>query len=338
MKKIKAAVFAAVVMFGSMVSAQEPPQGAPANLEKTPWLKGVELSPYPTDLTPTLPLAIYLENGEAIPATVTEDVPLVLVADTAIFDETPPTHANDQEIPNPRWDAAVAVSWYFIDWEKNQNFNASTTSGLAANQMVVIPTTPTGRGAVTCHMARRLRYDAPEPGRSKVSYANSSAGRDVRVLNITPPLCGLEITIENGKSGSFWPVEFPPDKYPLPKTANVYFSGGLFDAVDKEVVVEGLELGSNMIVAAEQVTVKVAADDKLNIKVVGGDNHKLDNAKLKFGICNAAGGEPIPVGPINEATIDLSGIELPDNPYVFIDATDVTGNRQVLFVPLVVAK
>ena len=204
--------------------------------------------------------------------------------------------------------------------------------------MVVIPTTPTGRGAVTCHMARRLRYDAPEPGRSKVSYANSSAGRDVRVLDITPPLCGLEITIENGKSGSFWPVEFPPDKYPLPKTANVYFSGGLFDAVDKEVVVEGLELGSNMIVAAEQVTVKVAADDKLNIKVVGGDNHKLDNAKLKFGICNAAGGEPIPVGPINEATIDLSGIELPDNPYVFIDATDVTGNRQVLFVPLVVAK
>ena len=325
-------------MLASMVSAQEPPAGAPANLEKTPWLKGVEISPYPTDLTPTLPLAIYLENGEAVPATVTEDVPLVLVADTAIFDNDPPTHANETEIPNPRWDAAVAVSWYFIDWEKNQNFNASTTPGLAANQMVVIPTTPTGKGAVTCHMARRLRYDAPEPGRSKVSYANSSAGRDVRVLDITPPLCGLEITVEGGKSGSFWPVEFPPDKYPLPKTANVYFAGGLFNAIDKEIVVEGLELGSNMIVTADKVGVEVAPDARLAIRVVGGDNHKLDNAKLKYGICAGAGGEPAPVGPINEETMDLATLELPDDPYIFVDATDVTGNRQVLFVPLKIVR
>ncbi|EKD81373.1 MAG: hypothetical protein ACD_39C01839G0004 [uncultured bacterium] len=333
MNKIKAVAFAAVVMFGSMVSAQEP-SGAPVNLEKTPWLKGVELSPYPTDLTPTLPLAIYLENGEAIPATVTEDIPIVLVADTAIFDNDPPTHANDQEIPNPRWDASTAVSWYFVDWEKNKNFNASTTQGLAANQMVVIPTTPTGKGSVTCHMARRLRYDAPEPGRSKVSYANSSGARDVRVIDITPPLCGLEINVENGKSGSFWPVEFPADKYPLPKTANVYFGGNLFDAVDKEIVVEGLELGANMVVNAEQVAVNVAADAKLTIKVIGGDNYKLDNAKVKFGICTAAGGEPIPVGPINEETIDLASLEIPENPYVYIDATDTTGNRQVMFVPL----
>ncbi|OGK06511.1 MAG: hypothetical protein A2W80_17605 [Candidatus Riflebacteria bacterium GWC2_50_8] len=333
MKKIKAVAFAAVVMFGSMVSAQEP-SGAPVNLEKTPWLKGVELSPYPTDLTPTLPLAIFLENGEAIPATVTEDIPLVMVADTAIFDNNPPTHANDQEIPNPRWDASTAVSWYFVDWEKNQNFNASVTQGLAANQMVVIPTTPTGKGSVTCHMARRLRYDAPEPGRSKVSYANSSGARDVRVLDITPPLCGLEINVENGKSGSFWPVEFPADKYPLPKTANVYFGGGLFDAVDREIIVEGLELGANMIVSAEQVAVNVAADAKLAIRVIGGDNYKLDNAKLKFGICTVAGGEPIPIGPINEETIELSNLEIPENPYIFIDASDTTGNRQVMFVPL----
>jgi hypothetical protein len=334
MNRIKAVAFAAVVMFGSMVSAQEP-SGAPVNLEKTPWLKGVEISPYPTDLTPTLPLKIFLENGEAIPATVTEDVPLILVADTTIFDDDPPTHANDQEIPNPRWDASTAVSWYFVDWEKNQNFNASVTQGLAANQMVVIPTTPTGKGAVTCHMARRLRYDAPEPGRSKVSFANSSGGVDVRVLDITPPLCGLEIDVENGKSGSFWPVEFPPDKYPLPKTANVYFGGGLFNAADREVVVEGLELGANMIISADQMVVNVSADDKLSIRVIGGDNYKLDNAKLKFGICNnAAGGEPIPVGPINEEIIDLANLEMPDNPHIFVDATDTSGNRQVLFVPL----
>ncbi len=322
-------------MFSSTVSAQEPTR-APVNLEKTPWLEGVDLSPYPTDLTPTLPLAIYLENGDPIPATVTEDIPLILIADTTIFDKEPPTHANGQEIPNPRWDALTSVSWYFIDWEKNVNFIASVTPGLAANQMMVIPTTPTGRGAVTCHMARRLRYDAPEPGRSKVSYANSSGGSDVRVLDITPPLCGLEITVEGGAAGSFWPVEFPPDKYPLPKFANIYFTGGLFGAADKEIVVEGIELGANMVVDAKRVAVKVALDAKLNVRVIGGDNYKLDNTKLKYGVCSAAGGEPIPVGPINEEVIDLSTYELPDTTYLFIDATDTTGNRQVMFVPLIV--
>ena len=337
MKKIRIAACAAVVMFGSMVMAQEP-SGAPVNLEKTPWLKGVELSPYPTNLTPTLPLAIYLENGEAIPATLTEDVPVVVVADTAIFDAEPPSKANDQEIPNPRWDATTAVSWYFIDWEKNKNFNASATQGLAANQMVVTPTTPTGKGAVTCHMARRLRYDAPEPGRSIVSYANSSGGRDVQVLDITAPLCGLEITVKDGKTGSFWPIEFPADKYPLPKTANVYFGGQLFGAVDKEIVVEGLTLGDSMIINSDQARIDVAATDQLSIRVIGGDNYKLDNSKVKFGICNGAGGEPAPVGPINEETLDLSKINIPENAHLYIDATDTTGNRQIMFVPLIVTK
>lgn len=326
-------------MLASTVSSQEPPQGAPANSEKTPWLNGVEISPYPTELTPTLPMRIYMDNGEVIPATVTEDVPMVLVADTTIFDNDPPTHANNQEIPNPRWDAAPAVTWHFIDWEKNQNFHASATPGLAINQMVVIPTTPTGRGAVTCHIARRLRYNAPEPGRSLVSYANSSVGQDIRVVDITPPLCGLAISVEKGKSGSFWPVEYPPDKYPLPKTANAYFAGSLFDAVDKEVVIEGLILGANMVVTAEQAAVKVPANARLSIKVIGGDNHKVDNNKLKFGLCNnAAGGEPVPIGPVNAEIYDLAELELPDNPHVFVDATDMTGNRQVMFVPLLVTK
>lgn len=335
MKKILTGIFTAVVVFSSLVSAQEP-SGAPADLEKTPWLKGVEISPYPVDISPVIPLKVFAENGEAIPATLTEDVPLIVVADTTIFDPAPPAEYKGQQIPNPRWEENPAISWFFIDWEKNKNYMASVTEPLAANQMVIMPTTPTGKGAITCHIARRMRYDLGEPGKSKATFANSSGAKDVRVLDITPPLCGLEISVENGGTGACWAVENPPDKYPLPKQADVYLSGGLFNAVEQDIVVAGLELGNNMVVAAEQGALSVAAKDVIKIKVIGGDNYKLDNAKLKFGICNGAGGEPAPVGPVNEETIDLSKLKLPEAPHLYLDATDVSGNRQLMFIPMIV--
>lgn len=334
MKKILIGLGFAVIVFGSMVSAQEPQSGAPANLEKAPWLKGVEISPYPVDISPVIPLKIFAENGESLPATMTEDVPITVVADTTIFEADPPVEYKGQQIPNPRWEENPAISWFFIDWEKNKNHMASVSEPLAANQMVIIPTMPTGKGAVTCHIARKMRYDLAEPGRTKSTFANSSGAKDVRVLDITPPLCGLEIAVENGASGACWPVENPPDKFPLPKHADVYLSGALFNAVDQDILVPGLELGSNMVVTAEQGAITVSANDKLNIKVIGGDNYKLDNAKLKFGLCNGAGGEPSPVGPVNADVLDLSKLKLPEATYLYLDATDLAGNRQVMFVPV----
>jgi hypothetical protein len=200
--------------------------------------------------------------------------------------------------------------------------------------MVIIPTMPTGKGAITCHIARKMRYDLPEPGRKKSTFANSSGAKDVRVLDITPPLCGLEISVENGPSGACWPVENPPDKYPLPKQADVFLSGALFNAADQDVLIQGLELGNNMIVRPEQGALTVAADAKLTIRVIGGDNYKLDNSKLKFGLCNGAGGVPSPVGPENAELLDLSKLKLPEAPYLYLDATDVAGNQQVMFVPV----
>lgn len=335
MKKILTGIFTAVVVFSSLVSAQEP-SGAPVDLEKTPWLKGVEMSPYPVDISPVIPLKIYAESGEAIPATLTEDMPLTVVADTTIFEPQPPAEYKGQQIPNPRWEENPAISWFFIDWETNKNFMASVTESLALNQMVIIPTTPTGKGAITCHIARRMRYDLGEPGKTKGTFANSSGAKDVRVLDITPPLCGLEITVKGGGTGAFWPVENPPDKYPLPKVADVYLSGGLFNAADQDVIVQGIELGNQMVIAPEQGGITMSAKDVIAIKVIGGDNYKLDNSKLKYGISTGVGAEPVSVGPENADLIELAKLKLPQAPYFYLDATDTSGNRQLIFVPIIV--
>lgn len=329
-------LIALIAMFSvtTLLSAEEPASSGSSS-EEAPWLKGVEISPYPTEISPVIPLKIYADNGEAIPATLTEDIPIVVIADTAIFNEEPPAEYKGQEIPNPQWEGIAAPSWYFIDWEKNKNFKASSTRTLAVNQMEVTPLMPTGKGAITCHIGRKMRYDLPQPGRTKVVFANSSGAKDVRVLDITPPTCGLEISVKDGKSVTFWTAENPPNKYPLPKMADVYLSGGLISRDPEEIkTVRGLELGGDMILSPEQIVIPIPADAELAIRVVGEDNYKLDRSKLKFGICNGAGGEPTPVGPVNAAELKLADLNLPDQPYFYVDAQDVAGNRQVIFVPM----
>jgi hypothetical protein len=64
------------------------------------------------------------------------------------------------------------------------------------------------------------------------------------------------------------------------------------------------------------------------------DSPFVDNDKLKYGICNGAGGEPAPVGPVNAPELNLADLKIPENAHFYVDATDVAGNRQVLFVPL----
>lgn len=334
MSKRSIFLFVAIVvsLLGSMIlHAQEP-----ISNKETPWLEGISIGPHPEDLSPVLPLKIYMESGEAIPATLTEDIPLTLVADTAIFDPEPPTEYKGIEIPNAKWTRNAAVAWFFIDWETNKNVTASSTQQLALNQMVVTPLNPTGRGAVTCHIGRKMRYSSSEPGKFKGTFANASVGQDVRVLDITPPTCGLEVSMQDGRSGTVWVAENPPNKYPLPKLADVYFSGALVNEADPGAIltVQGVELGISMVVAPEQAVITVPADAVLSIKVNGEDNYRLDSGKLKYGICKGAGGEPVPVTEVNAGEIVLADLELPENPYLYIDASDTSGNRQVLFVPL----
>jgi hypothetical protein len=40
------------------------------------------------------------------------------------------------------------------------------------------------------------------------------------------------------------------------------------------------------------------------------------------------------VGPVNAPELNLADLKIPENAHFYVDATDVAGNRQVLFVPL----
>ncbi len=324
-----------LLLAGASVNAQDSADKNNDN-SATPWLKGVTIGPKPTELSPVLPLKIYLDSGEPIPATLTEDIPITLVAETAIFDPEPPAVYNGEEIPSPQWSRNAAVSWFFVDWESNKNTPASSSQQLALNQMIVTPLKPTGKGAITCHIGRKMRYTDPESGKIRGTFANSSVARDVVVLDITPPTCGLEISVKDGNSGTFWVAENPPDKYPLPKLADVYFTGALANDKDPDeiITVQGIELGIGMVVPPDRAAITVPADSVLSIKVNGGDNYKLNNSKLKFGISSGAGGEPVPLGDVNAAEISLVDLNLPEEPYLFIDASDEAGNRQVLYVAL----
>lgn len=305
---------------------------------ETPWLKGVTIGPKPLDLSPVLPLKIYLENGETIPATLTEDIPITVVADTTIFDPEPPTEYKGTPIPNPVWAKNAAISWFFIDWETNKNTPARSEQELALNQMVITPLNPTGKGAITCHIGRQMRYDSDEPGKTKGTFVNASVAKDVRVLDITPPTCGLEVSIKDGGIGLIQVVENPPNHYPLPKMADVMLSGELANpaAPDEAIVLQGLELGAGMVVPAESGAVTVPASSVLMLRMVGEDNYRLNKEKLRFGISSGGSGEPSPISEVNAAEIDLAKIKVPADAHLFVDAYDMAGNRQVLFVPLII--
>ena len=45
-------------------------------------------------------------------------------------------------------------------------------------------------------------------------------------------------------------------------------------------------------------------------------------------------GAPAPGGDVNADEKKLAELKLPENPHLFVDASDVAGSRQVLYVPL----
>jgi len=73
------------------------------NDKDAPWLDGVTTKKHHDRLSPVVPLNIYLSNGDAVPATLTEDIPVSLIAETKLFNPSPPVKANGVEIPTPIW-------------------------------------------------------------------------------------------------------------------------------------------------------------------------------------------------------------------------------------------
>ena len=312
------------------------PNDRVSDSEETPWLKSAHLPMKPSIPAPLLEMTIGDKDGEKLPEEVTEDEPLTVTANSEIFFDNPPSKSvTGQEFDQAQWldDEAIPL-WHINDWTRDKTFLAPVLYDcLAANQMVIVPTTPTDNGSVTCHSSRKMQY-VSEEGNTIECFANSSAASMFRVKDITPPTCGFEISVENGQSGRLWPVENPPDHFPLPKTADICFSGELFNASEEDKVVQGFELGNNMIVSNEDGGISLSKDSIIKVKVIGDDNYKLDNEKIKFGVCAGAGGEPTPVSPENEETIDFSKFLIPENPYLYLDVSDMAGNREILFVPL----
>ena len=330
-KKVLLTIAAAIVSASLYAGDSEPAKTD----DPTPWLLGgVSVPVKPTHITPVLPMKIYRENGQEIGRELTEDEPLVLRADSSIFFDDAPATDNGVEIPNPVWVNPPTIGWRLIDWEKNKNAVCKSSEDLAFNEMLVVPTTPTKKGALTCSSGRMMKYDDVESGKPKSTYANSSIARDVVVKDITPPTCGLEISIKDGSAGTICPQENPPDHFPLPKTADVVTTGSLFNE-DAETpnVVSGFVLGPDMVMSAE-MAVTVSRSDVVKLSVIGDDNYKLNTAKLKYGICNGSGGEPTPICEENQPEYKLEEVNLTDNSFFYLDAVDEAGNREVLFVPI----
>lgn len=312
-------------------NAQETAPGI--DVEKTPWLKGVNLPMRPIKFSPVIPMKLYGEKGNPVPKELTEDEPIILQADSGIFFD-PPVSYEGVDILDPKWEDNPSINWQVIDWEKNKNTTCRATSEVPINGMVVVPTSPTNRGAITCNVGRRMSYTERESGRTKCTFANSSMAANVKIKDITPPTCGLQITVKEGASGMVFPFENPPDHFPLPKTADLVIRGDLFNCDSEEgTVIPGMVLGKDMIVP-EEGTLSVSKLDRIVLTVIGDDNYKLNNDKLRFGICNGAGGEPTPICDENQPEYNLFEINLQENPHIYLDATDMAGNREILFIPI----
>ena len=326
-------VIALLMCCSTLANADRQPSPDPAR----PWMTGESsnMPVKPANPNPVMPMNISDEHGKPLPKVINEDEPITVMANSDIFfDETPTSSLTSNCTFNgARWLAKPKALWFLNDWTKKTKSSVTTTYEIAPNQMVVVPRTPCNRGAISCFTSRKMIYVRDEDGKKIVCFAASSDMRRIVVKDITPPTCGLEISVTDGGTGKCWAAENPPDHFPLPKTADVCFSGTLFNAPDEPKVVEGFGLGMDMIVSDEEA-ISLKKTDVIKVRVIGGDNYKLDNEKIRFGVCAAAGGEPTSVSPENAEEIDFTKFLIPEKPYLFLDASDVAGNRQTLFIPL----
>ena len=105
----------ASAIYATPLLAEEAPR-VKAKKGETPWLEGVELDPVPKYITPVIPMKLYLQNGEKIPRTLTEDEPIDIQADSSIFFDEAPTRDNNLqvEIPGPAWEDVPLINWRII--------------------------------------------------------------------------------------------------------------------------------------------------------------------------------------------------------------------------------
>ncbi|HOT27021.1 MAG TPA: hypothetical protein PLU72_02455 [Candidatus Ozemobacteraceae bacterium] len=326
-----------VFSIAAAAPAQEPAAGTQPPIidtSKTPWLEGVTIPTKPPHVSPLVPVDIAGEGGNPVPATISEDIPILLMANSEIFGEKPPATWNGTDLPDAEWTGRASVRWFFEDVAKNRSMLASLTDELPENQVKVIPLDPTKSGAVTITIARPMKYRIAAD-RFRTTFVNASRSLSTIVTDITPPVCGLEITA-GGESGTVYPVENPVHAYPLPKHADVICRGKLFGTAgdDESVTVEGLELGARMIVPAERATLRLAKEAVVTLKPLLQDNQQVDEKTVRFGLCEGTGEKPALVGQENPAELKLAEVKLPEKPFLFIEAADLAGNRQVLYIPI----
>lgn len=326
-----------LIAIATSVPAQEPTAGAQApaiDTAKTPWLEGVTIPTQPPHVSPLVPVDIAGENGGPVPATISEDIPILLTANSDVFAEKPPASWKGTDLPDAEWTGRPSVRWFFEDVGKNRSTLASATEDLAENQMKVVPLDPTLSGAVTITIARPMKYRIA-PDRFRTTFVNASRSLSTVVTDITPPVCGLEIIVD-GVTGTVYPVENPPHKHPLPKLSDVICRGKLFGLAgdDESVTIEGLELGTQMIVPADRAALQLSKGAVIGMKTLLQDNQQVDEKSVRFGISNGTGEKPALVGPENPAELKLAELPVPEKPFLFIEASDIAGNRQVLYIPI----
>lgn len=337
-----ACAFAALLWaMPSGVVAQEPapePAAPVIDTSKTPWLEGVSIPNKPSAPSPVVPADITGPDGSPFPATLTEDLPVLLSATSDVFADKPPSSWNGTELKDAEWTGKPSIRWFFEDIRKNLSTLASASEELPENQMRVTPLDPTRAGAVTITIARPMKYRIG-PDSFRGTFVNASKSLKTTVMDVTPPVCGLEIMV-GADAGTVYPVENPLHKPTLPKLADVICRGALFGAggADESITVEGVELGKHMILPAERAALHLAKDAILTLKPLLGDNQQVDEKSVKFGISNGAGDAPAAFGPLNPSEIRLGEIALPEQPYLFIEAADISGNVQILYIPIIIKK
>lgn len=304
---------------------------------KRPWLTEFSDS-LPNEQPNPAPLVFLdfsMADGSTFAPVFTEDVPVYLSVQSSLFDGAPPKTDRHYVMNYPEWTAdKPVVIWYLADRFSKRSETIPSLPGVYPDRMTIVPTTPTNRGILSCFANRRMSY-YDESGQLCATDAQGSASRHIVVKDITPPLCGLSIKLSSGKTGSCWPVEFPKDKYPLPKTATVFATGSIFSLEEGDFLeAPTIDLGMNMILD-EKFAIEVDKDTVMELTVVGGDNHQLDKSKIFFGVCSGAGGNPVPAYEPNISPIEFSRIKMPKQPYLYIDASDVSENRQVMYIPLI---
>jgi len=213
---------------------------------------------------------------------------------------------------------------------------ASVTETLPLNQMKIAPADPTHDGAVTVFVSRKMKY-ADAAGKVIYLHANGSVSAPSRVVDITPPLCGLVVSA-GGKKGSVWTVENPPNKFPLPKLGDVCANGELWsaDGSSAEKIVSGIELNGKSKLPADQLAVHLPKAGEVSLELALQDNDKINDATVKYGLCELKGDAPRVLGTVSAPTFDPSKLDLPKKDvYLFVEACDVTGNKGALYIPVV---